>query len=163
MTSPQDPGIGAAYTLRPAEREDFEFTYRLVETSFRHLVERVRPWDGAEERSHLRERFRPGLDSIVMVGRRPVGHLGVRETEASLELGMIVIDPEYQGRGIGTALIESVLERGGMIAKPVTLWVNHDNQGAIRLYRRLGFRVVREVERPERRERRLLMTVDPRD
>lgn len=55
------------------------------------------------------------------------------------------IRPEYQNRGIGTRMYAEI-ERSlyEMDFKRVTLNVARDNQGAIRLYNRLGFQIVAE-------------------
>ena len=49
--------------------------------------------------------------------------------------------PELQGKGLGTALIQAVLEQGASRALPVTLSVVPANAWAQRLYERLGFQV----------------------
>lgn len=48
----------------------------------------------------------------------------------------LCVDAPYRGRGVGTALIQSVLDR---IEGPVCLNVGRHNVTAIRLYQRLGF------------------------
>jgi ribosomal-protein-alanine N-acetyltransferase len=49
---------------------------------------------------------------------------------------------EYQGQGLGTALLQHVLEAGaGRGAERATLEVRRSNAQARRLYERLGFRV----------------------
>lgn len=50
------------------------------------------------------------------------------------ELGMAVVDT-WRGRGVGTRLIEDLMARHPMIS----LSVDTDNDGARRLYERLGF------------------------
>ncbi len=55
------------------------------------------------------------------------------------------IRPEFQNKGIGTRIyaeIEKTLQQ--MDFKRITLNVARDNQGAIRLYNRLGFQIVAE-------------------
>lgn len=56
------------------------------------------------------------------------------------------VRPVWQGRGLGTWLMNvaesDLLERG---FREVTLNVGKENQGALRLYRRLGYWVVKEI------------------
>lgn len=62
--------------------------------------------------------------------------------ETRLHLARIIIRPDRQGQGLGSefckALIGEGLRKYGR--RNITLKVNLDNQRAIRLYRRMGFR-----------------------
>lgn len=49
--------------------------------------------------------------------------------------------PEYQGGGVGTAIVERVIEEGASRGVPVTLSVVQANSRAKQLYERLGFEV----------------------
>jgi ribosomal protein S18 acetylase RimI-like enzyme len=51
-----------------------------------------------------------------------------------------------RGMGIGAAAIQVILSSAADAGKPVRLSVNPMNQGAIRLYERLGFRKIGEDE-----------------
>ena len=59
-----------------------------------------------------------------------------------MELDDLYILPEYRGRGIGTAVVEKGCAE---TEKPVYLYVFRRNEGAVRLYQRLGFEIVQEV------------------
>jgi ribosomal-protein-alanine N-acetyltransferase len=72
-----------------------------------------------------------GYAGLAVVGRR----LG--EFEASVHT--IGVSPEFQGRGIGTALLAALLARADELFAPVFLEVRTDNTAAISLYERHGF------------------------
>lgn len=60
-------------------------------------------------------------------------------------VGRLIVHPDYQGRGIGTRLmerIETVLSR----AKRFELFTGTKSSGNIRLYRMLGYRECREED-----------------
>ena len=78
----------------------------------------------------------------MLVDGHAIGYLGVSERESATFIDQIEIVPNYQGQGIGTALINNVLARG----RPVDLGVLKVNDDARRLYERLGFRVIGETE-----------------
>ena len=51
----------------------------------------------------------------------------------------IGVHPDYQGQGIGGALLRALLRRADEIGAPVLLEVRTDNTNAIALYERYGF------------------------
>jgi ribosomal protein S18 acetylase RimI-like enzyme len=61
-------------------------------------------------------------------------------------LAEIEILPEWQGRGIGSAVVRSLMREAASRQKPLTLRVLHINQRARTLYERLGFQPFREIE-----------------
>lgn len=60
-----------------------------------------------------------------------------------MELDDLYIFPEFQGRGIGTRVIE---KRCGETEKPVMLYVFIRNTGAWELYERLGFEIRENIQ-----------------
>jgi ribosomal protein S18 acetylase RimI-like enzyme len=70
------------------------------------------------------------------------GHVG--------ELG-ILIDHRYRGRGLGRTMILRALELARARYEIVRLWVFSNNEGAKRLYRKLGFEVTGRLPSAVRR------------
>jgi ribosomal protein S18 acetylase RimI-like enzyme len=65
--------------------------------------------------------------------------------EATPELAVAVV-PNARGKGVGSALLESLLERARNDGyEALTLSVDRDNQGAIALYQQFGFEQVQET------------------
>lgn len=76
------------------------------------------------------------------IGDRLVGYAGIarlgRTPPFEYEIHTIGVDPEYQGRGIGRAMMTGLLEHAGPDAV-VYLEVRTDNEPAKALYESLGF------------------------
>jgi len=56
----------------------------------------------------------------------------------------VAVDPDWQGRGVGSALFRALIDRARTMTPPVgriELWTGAANLGAQRLYQRLGFRI----------------------
>ena len=68
----------------------------------------------------------------------PVGRLYLFWGPSTLNLIDIILLPEYQGRGMGTALVEAQLQRADELGLKVELFVEHYNP-AQRLYARMDF------------------------
>jgi ribosomal-protein-alanine N-acetyltransferase len=67
--------------------------------------------------------------------------LAIRGSRGDWETSVhtIGVDPEFQGIGVGTALLRTLLMRADELAAPVFLEVRTDNERAIGLYERHGF------------------------
>ncbi len=70
---------------------------------------------------------------------RDAGSISVERRPAETYLGRIEIHPGYQGQGIGSRLIQDLLDDAVSRGRPVTLDVLAVNHQAHALYRRLGF------------------------
>ena len=99
------------------------------------------PWNEATFRGLLR---RPDAE---VVGAEADGELAgyaaywVMFDQA--ELGNIAVAPEWRGRGVGTRLLEAVIERvAERGVRELYLEVRVSNEVAQRLYRKYGFREV---------------------
>lgn len=140
----------ADYTLRPIDDRDLPFLERLYASTRSEELAGV-PWSDEQkaaflhqqftaQHAHYRERY-PGA-SLELVERagRPVGRLYVARWPREIRLMDVAVAAGERGRGLGTALIESVLEEGRRTGRTVTIHVEHQNP-ARRLYERLGFRL----------------------
>jgi GNAT superfamily N-acetyltransferase len=56
----------------------------------------------------------------------------------------VAVDPDWQGRGVGSALFRALIDTARAMTPPVgriELWTGAANLGAQRLYQRLGFKI----------------------
>ncbi|MBP2476214.1 ribosomal-protein-alanine N-acetyltransferase [Crossiella equi] len=61
---------------------------------------------------------------------------------AEAEVHTVAVDPDWQGKGIGRALMDNLLAHADGRRAEVFLEVRTDNQPAITLYEKLGFEIV---------------------
>ena len=128
------------FTLRQATAEDFPRCLGIRNEAMREYIEQIRGWDENYEERRFRGHFQPDKTRVILSDDRVIGFLGVREEDGALYIAQMYLIPEYQGQGIGTALMRELLAEG----RPVVLKVTKLNTGARRLYERLGFRVKSE-------------------
>ncbi len=78
----------------------------------------------------------------AVVDDRMVGFIAgdIRHSENMAWVATVGVLPEYRGRGIGTALMKACEEQLGI--PTIRLSVRLSNEGAVRLYQRLGYQRV---------------------
>jgi ribosomal protein S18 acetylase RimI-like enzyme len=132
-------------SLRPATQEDYEFLWWLHCNTIRPYVEQTWGWDEAWQLQYFQERFNLGKREIIEAGGVPIGCISVECHEDHIFLALIEIASDYQGQGIGTELIQDLLDEADGRGVPIELRVLRVNP-ARRLYERLGFAVVQETD-----------------
>jgi len=93
--------------------------------------------------TELQEEFAASVVLKALAGDRLVGSVRAREAEGLCQVGRLIVEPEFQGRGIGTMLmrhIESLFPG----ARVFELFTGSRSQGNLRLYERLGYKRARE-------------------
>lgn len=109
-------------------------------------------WSAAQKEAFLRQQFGaqsasyrsnyPGaVFQIIVVEGQDAGRLYVHRRDQEIRIMDIALLNPFRGRGMGTQLIGSLLKEGEMSCRKVSIHVEIFNP-AMRLYERLGFRVV---------------------
>ena len=129
---------------RPAEESDIDFLYALHVATMKEYVAKTWGWDDAFQETVFRKNYVPAQIQIIQYDGKDIGMLSVEERTDNVFLRAIEIHPEYQGKGIGTAIINMILAAGIQKGKPIRLQVLKVNP-AKRLYDRLEFSVIEET------------------
>jgi [ribosomal protein S18]-alanine N-acetyltransferase len=122
------------------------------------------PWSRSMFASELAKASSICLGAFDEESGRLVGYLIIARYVDAWHVMNIAVDPDYQRRGIATLLLEELFELTSTDARRgYTLEVRVSNEGAIRLYERLGFkgRGVRRGYYTDNREDALIMWKDP--
>lgn len=131
---------------RPATEHDREFVHHVKWTTLRYAIEATWGWDEETVRRRGDAHFRPEETRILLEGGEPVGYLKVRREPDAIHLASIYLLPPWQSRGLGTSIVNGLIEEGARCGKPVRLRVLRANERARALYERLGFRVTETTE-----------------
>lgn len=131
--------------LRPARPDDYDFLYRLHQASMKEYIAQVWGWDETWQQNYFAQHFDPTVSQIIRLRDQDNGVVSILERETEWFINLIEILPEYQRHGIGTAVIQTILDEGKRQGKPVALQVLKINP-AQKLYARLGFTLVGETE-----------------
>ena len=136
-------------TLRPSTPEDLDWLEVFYERLMRPIVELSHHWHPTA----FRKSFDPSITFIIQFDGEDIGMLRLQETEECIHLRDIQVRKEFQGRGVGSAILNDIISRADASGLPVRLRVLTGNR-ARHWYKRLGFRAVYEeahaslMERP---------------
>lgn len=140
-------------TFRPEVPDDEPFLCRLY-ASTRTEEMALTGWPAEQQEAFLRQQFQfqalhyrryysTASFEIILLEKRPVGRIYVHRGADDIRLMDIALLPENRGAGIGSWILKNLLEEAARSQKPVSLHVEPYNP-AVRLYHRLGFRVVEQ-------------------
>ncbi len=130
--------------LRPATVDDSEFIYVTKRLALGEMISATWGWDEAFQRDYHTKNFDPAETEIVRYDGNEVGCLIRRDEPEYAMLESIYILPDFQNRGIGSALVIRLQAEAAEKGKPARLHVLKINP-AVGLYKRLKFRIIAET------------------
>ncbi|HEY0618123.1 MAG TPA: GNAT family N-acetyltransferase [Kribbella sp.] len=128
------------WVLRSAEPSDVEVIAELRATVMRPDLQRLGRFDEHRVRQRLRDTFSPQHTSVIVAGGAFAGCVTMRPAGEGWWLEHFYLVPGLQGRGLGTAVLRTLLERSDSEGLPVRLNVLQGS-AVRRLYERHGFTV----------------------
>ena len=126
------------FKLHDAGEADLPFLRELRRITMMEAVTRQHPW--VDEEQDRRVAVHLASAKIITVDGCFAGMVKVLRNRSRIRLSQIQLLPEYQGRGIGTAIIRELQEECRQRGIPLRLNVLEKNN-AVRLYQSLGFTV----------------------
>jgi GNAT superfamily N-acetyltransferase len=128
-----------AWTLRPATADDRDFVVEVTRAAMGPYLEATFGWNAAAQTAYFDERFDPSGGQIIQVAEVDVGEIVVEERPEELVLVRLALLPDWQGRGIGSAIVRALIGRAYELESALVLNVFRSNPRAERLYESLGF------------------------
>ncbi|MCA1623984.1 MAG: GNAT family N-acetyltransferase [Acidobacteria bacterium] len=133
-------------TKRPAEATDMEFARSVHHRAYRDVVlKQYGTWNEKAQNDFFADVWYAATHQIVIYENVLCGYICVEYRDEDIHIRELVIDPEFQSKGIGTFLLREVIDDAEARQVPVRLGTQQANR-AINLYRKLGFR---EFDRTE--------------
>ncbi|WP_189317238.1 GNAT family N-acetyltransferase [Streptomyces brasiliensis] len=133
-------GRSAEWALRAAGPGDVEVIAELRAVVLRPDLERLGRFDEQRVRQRLRDSFSPRYTSVIEAGGTFAGCVTVRPAGDGWLLEHFYLAAALQGRGLGSAVLRTLLERTDAEGAAVRLNVLRGS-AARRLYERHGFTV----------------------
>src|SRR2546430_6228920 len=124
---------------RPAAIDDTDFARSVHHRAYRDVIERqYGPWDESTQDKLFDAAWSGAEHEIVLCDDARCGYTSIENRDDAIYLHELVIDPDFQGRGIGTHILQSVIKHAIFRGVPVRLRTQVTNRAA-NLYRRMGF------------------------
>ncbi len=102
-----------------------------------------------ESLADIKDRFHDRRFLKALEDGQIVGSVRAFQEDATCHVERLVVHPDYQRRGIGTALLNMV-ETCFPAARRFELFTGHKSESNIRLYERVGYRAVRQKQANEK-------------
>ena len=149
----QIPG-GGIVELRPVSESDNDFLLFVYASTRADELDQVEWADGQKEmflrwqldlqRREYETRFPDADYRVIVVDQQPAGRIWVGMDDQQLRLLDIALLPEFQNRGVGTALIQRLQNEAERAGKALRHMVFVLNNNADRFYERLGFKKIED-------------------
>ena len=93
------------------------------------------------QHAYYREHFPDADYKVILRNGEPVGRLYILRRDEGIRIMDITLLPEQRNRGVGTFLIQELLNEGRATGRSVRIFVENFNP-SLRLFQRLGFSVI---------------------
>ncbi|MCA9833224.1 MAG: GNAT family N-acetyltransferase [Thermomicrobiales bacterium] len=134
------------YSLRPATSDDHERLRLIHDAGFHDVVDQVWGWDDDYQIQRWANYMAAVVIDVIEVDSEIAGFIDLTKNDDHWYVTNIVIAPEQQRKGIGSAVLRDVIAQAQSAGMPLRLQVMKLNPEAHALYERLGFVVNGEIE-----------------
>jgi len=132
-------------TFVPATEDDFEDLFALRMAAMHDSLERIGRLDAIRSRERFRTTYSPESTRKILVDQACAGFVCVRTIDDGLKLDHLYVHPNYQGSGIGTLALQTVIAEADSQSLAVRLCALRDSDSN-KFYQRHGFVQVDELE-----------------
>lgn len=124
---------------RPATEDDIAFARETHHRAYHDVVVRqFGQWEEAVQDRFFDQSWASTAHAIILAEGKRCGYAAIEARDDYVHVRELVIHPQCQGKGIGTAMLQNVCADAAARGVPVRLGTFHKNR-ALALYKRLGF------------------------
>jgi len=145
---------GGTVELRPVSESDDDFLLSVYGSTRADELAQVEwpegqkemfiRWQFSLQRREYDTRFPDAEYCVIVIDQQPAGRIWVGTDNEQIRLLDIALLPQFQNRGVGTALLQRLMARAKNEAKALRHMVFVLNNNADRFYERLGFKQIEE-------------------
>ena len=145
---------GGTVELRPVSESDNEFLLKVYESTRADELAQAEWTEGQKEmflrwqlnlqRKEYETRFPDADYRVIVIDGQRAGRIWIGSDDEQIRLLDIALLPEFQNRGVGTALLERLKSEAQSAGKALRHMVFVLNNNADRFYERLGFKKIED-------------------
>ena len=133
-------------STRPSIESDTAFAREAHHRAYHDVVVRqFGQWDEPLQDRLFEKSWVSTEHQIIVAEGKRCGYTAIESRSDSIHVRELVIHPQFQGKGIGTAFLRNVCEQAAGLGVAVRLGTFHVNR-ALALYKRLGFQEFARTE-----------------
>jgi ribosomal protein S18 acetylase RimI-like enzyme len=131
--------------LRPACSDDYAFALDLYAEAIKPFARTWGEWSDEGQQAQFASLWRPADTRIITLnGEHDIGWVEFRLSGNEIFLKQLYISPAHQRRGVGSKVMQRLMEELRGTAKSIALFVLKNNP-AFRFYEKHGFSVAQET------------------
>ena len=130
------------YSILQAKIQDLDIIFKIKKNALSEYLELLWGWNEEAQYEFHKEHFNPNNFLIIQISNESIGYLEIQPKSDYIFLSNLMISKEFQGRGIGKAILNNLLKTHPKIELEV-LKVNFK---AKCFYEDLGFVIFEEAE-----------------
>jgi GNAT superfamily N-acetyltransferase len=125
--------------------EHLDELVRIRIAAMRDSLTRIGRFDPDRARERFESGFNPEYTRFINSGGLRIGFVGVKPEEDGLKLDHLYIEPDYQGRGIGGKVLETIFSTADQLGLPISVTALRDSDSNS-FYQSHGFKYQGETE-----------------
>lgn len=127
--------------FRKCKQNDISFILELKELGMKWYIEKIYGWNIEIQKEKTKREIEKFKDTmkIIVVDNQDIGVTNFFEDEGKYHVGLIIVHPDYQGKGIATKIIKDYIYITREEKKEILIKTYKYNP-AKKLYEKLGFK-----------------------
>ena len=132
-------------TFRNCEYNDCDFILNLKELGMKWYIEKIYGWDTDIQREKTKHEIENHKNDmrIIEIDNNDIGVTTFYEENNEYVVGLIIVHPDYRGKGVATNIIKKYIDIAKKNNKNIKIKTYKFNP-AKKLYERLGFKIYKE-------------------
>jgi ribosomal protein S18 acetylase RimI-like enzyme len=133
-------------TFQEATKQDEAVIFDLYGCVMKEYITEIWGWDQEWQENDFKKHFNPENITVVREEKKAIGYSQIEDQGDQLYIRMLLLLPNHQRKGIGSHILNAVIDKAKTQYKGIALQVFKVNEQAKRFYEHHGFHVQGETQ-----------------